>query len=281
MSRMLAVLDDSQVDFVSPRVIPGLELTLPQYVANYELPANTAKPVLMAELGAPIASNPTAASAAETLQSWQADSCAAGFDGWILWTWDTNGERTGEPPMWDAQDAGGLLERALAPTLRPDPCAPTNLALGKPVSASSVRPRRAGGLRRRRDRRNALELHRAAQRLDRDRPRSPARHLAAQARRRPDPCGPRCAQGLRACDHFRPVDGALRAGRLDGGRPDRRDRAGNAVGRRALPPDPHRLGPVLARLARDPGLRGALGTLWFARIHCVRAQPYLPSGGFS
>jgi hypothetical protein len=140
VSRMRAVLDDSQVDFVSPRVIPGLELTLPQYVANYELPATTAKPVLMAELGAPTVSNATAAIAAETLQSWQADSCAAGFDGWLLWTWDTNGERAGEPPMWDGQDAGGLLERALAPTIRTDPCAPTNLALGKPVSVSSAAP---------------------------------------------------------------------------------------------------------------------------------------------
>ena len=138
VSRMRAVLDDSQIDFVSPRVIPGLELTLPQYVANYELPATTAKPVLMAELGAPTASSATAAIAAETLQTWQADSCAAGFDGWLIWTWDTNGERAGEPPMWDGQDAGGLLERALAPTIRPDPCAPPNLALGKPASASSA-----------------------------------------------------------------------------------------------------------------------------------------------
>ena len=140
VSRMRAVLDDSELDFVSPRVIPGLELTLPQYVANYELPAATAKPVLMAELGAPTASNATAAIAAEALQTWQADSCAAGFDGWLLWTWDTNGERTGEPPMWDGQDAGGLLERALAPAIRTDPCAPTNLALGKPVSVSSAAP---------------------------------------------------------------------------------------------------------------------------------------------
>ena len=140
VSRMRAVLDNSQVDFVSPRVIPGLELTLPQYVANYELPAITAKPVLMAELGAPTASNATAAIAAEALQTWQADSCASGFDGWLLWTWDTNGERAGEPAMWDGQDAGGMLERALAPTIRTDPCAPTNLAFGKPVLASPSAP---------------------------------------------------------------------------------------------------------------------------------------------
>ena len=144
VSRMRAVLDDSEVDFVSPRVISGLELTLPQYVANYELPATTAKPVLMAELGAPTASHSTAAIAAEALQTWQADSCAAGFDGWLLWTWDTTGERTGEPPMWDGQDAGGLLERALAPTIRTDPCAPTNLAFGKPVTVSSAAPEGQG-----------------------------------------------------------------------------------------------------------------------------------------
>jgi hypothetical protein len=140
VSRMRAVLDDSQLDFVSPRVVPGLELTLPQYVANYELPAITAKPVLMAEVGAPTASHGTAALAAEALQTWQADSCSAGFDGWLLWTWDTTGQRAGEPAMWNGQDASGLLERALAPTIRTDPCAPTNLALGKPVSASSAAP---------------------------------------------------------------------------------------------------------------------------------------------
>ena len=140
VSRMREVLDDSQIDFVSPRVVPGLELTLPQYVANYELPALTAKPVLMAEFGAPTASHATAVVAAEALQAWQAGSCAAGFDGWLLWTWDANGERAGEPAMWDAQDAGGLLERALAPSVRTDPCAPTNLAFGKSVSASSAAP---------------------------------------------------------------------------------------------------------------------------------------------
>lgn len=145
VSRMQAVQDDSELDFVSPRVVPGLELTLPQYVANYELPAITAKPVLMAEVGAPTASFGTAAMAAEALQTWQADSCPAGFDGWLLWTWDTTGERAGEPPVWNGQAASGLLERALAPTIRTDPCAPTNLALGKPVSVSSAAPEGPAG----------------------------------------------------------------------------------------------------------------------------------------
>jgi len=137
VTRMKAVLDRSTLDFVSPLVYPGLELTLPQYVANYELPSTTAKPVLMAEFGAPTATYASTAVAAEALQTWQADSCAAGFDGWLLWTWDTVGVRPGEPAVWNALAGGGLLQRALAPTIRTDPCAPTNIAFGKPATASS------------------------------------------------------------------------------------------------------------------------------------------------
>jgi hypothetical protein len=138
VSRLRYALDNSALDFVSPRVYPGLELTLAQYVANYELPAVTAKPVLMAELGAPTAAYTTAAAAAEALQTWQAQSCAFGFDGWVLWTWDTVGELSGEPAVWNAQAAGGLLERALAPSIRTDPCASPNVALGKSAVASAA-----------------------------------------------------------------------------------------------------------------------------------------------
>jgi F5/8 type C domain-containing protein len=140
VTRMRAVLDDSALDFVSPRVVPGLELTLPQYVANYELPVTTSKPVLMAEFGAPTAAHATLASAVETLQGWQAESCPAGFDGWVLWTWDTSGERPGEPPIWNGKAGGDLIARGLAPTIRPDPCSPTNIALGKNVASSSAAP---------------------------------------------------------------------------------------------------------------------------------------------
>ena len=140
VTRLRPLLDSSTLDFVSPRVIPGLELTLPQYVSNYELPSTTAKPILMGELGAPTASHATLAVAAEALQTWQADSCSAGFDGWLLWTWNTTGQRTGEPAFWNGQDGAGVLKRGLAPTVRPDPCAPTNIAFSKPVSSSSAAP---------------------------------------------------------------------------------------------------------------------------------------------
>jgi hypothetical protein len=138
LSRLRHVLDNSALDFVSVQANPGLGSTLSQYAAGYELPAVTAKPVLMAEAGAPTAAYPAVYAAAEGLQTWQAQSCPLGFDGWLLWTWDTSGELPGEPAIWNAQAGGGLLERALAPSIRTDPCASPNVALGKPASASSA-----------------------------------------------------------------------------------------------------------------------------------------------
>jgi hypothetical protein len=138
VSRLRYVLDNSAIDFVSPQANPGLGSTLAQYASSYELPALTAKPVLMAEAGAPTATYTTIAAASEALQTWQAQSCPLGFDGWLLWTWDATGSLDGEPAVWNAQAGGGLLERALAPTLRTDPCSSPNVALGKPASASAA-----------------------------------------------------------------------------------------------------------------------------------------------
>lgn len=138
VSRLRHVLDNSSLDFVSLQASPGLGSSLLQYATAYELPAVTAKPVLMAEFGAPTAGYPMSYAAAEALQTWQYESCPLGFDGWLTWTWDTTGELPGEPAMWNAQAAGGLLERTLAPAIRTDPCSSPNIALGKPTSASSA-----------------------------------------------------------------------------------------------------------------------------------------------
>jgi hypothetical protein len=138
VSRLRHVLDNSTADFLSAQAHPGLGSTLAQYATSYELPAVTAKPVLMAEAGAPTSTYSTVAAAVEALQMWQAQSCGLGFDGWLLWTWDTAGELPGEPAMWNAQAGGGLLERALAPSVRTNPCAAPNVALGKSTSASAT-----------------------------------------------------------------------------------------------------------------------------------------------
>lgn len=136
-SRLRDVLDDSSLDFVSLQAYPGLGLTLANEVTAYELPSVTPKPVVMAETGAPTAAYSTLYAAAEALQTWQAQSCPAGFDGWLLWTWDSTGQPQGEPAAWSGAAGGGLLQRALSPTMRPNPCSSPNIALGKPTAASS------------------------------------------------------------------------------------------------------------------------------------------------
>jgi hypothetical protein len=138
VSRLEHVLDNSTLDFVSVQAYPGLGMTLPQYVSSYELPAVTAKPVLLAEMGAPTSAYGFLYAAVEGLQAWQAQSCPAGFDGWLLWTWDdATAQLPGEPQVWHGASGGGLIQRALSPNLRTDPCAVPNVALGKPAVATS------------------------------------------------------------------------------------------------------------------------------------------------
>ena len=59
--------------------------------------------------------------AAEALTEWQSASCRFGFDGWMLWTWDTF-ERT---DLWSAVSDQGQIARALSPNFRTDPCNPS------------------------------------------------------------------------------------------------------------------------------------------------------------
>ena len=87
---------------------------------------------------------PTPADAERALRSVEADSCPFGIDGWADWSWDTTEWGTGELPFWEGSASGFLIDQALGPVLRPDPCAAVpgagNLALGKPVTASGELP---------------------------------------------------------------------------------------------------------------------------------------------
>jgi hypothetical protein len=138
---------DSQADFVDLHPYPGTGLTLDQYVENFETNAIASRAILMGEFGAFTFSYGSAAVAAQALQDWQVASCPFGFDGWLLWTWDTD-EQT---ELWNGMSSGGVIQRALAPLNRPDACQPgpyegQDLALGRPVSASAWLPDRPPGL---------------------------------------------------------------------------------------------------------------------------------------
>jgi len=132
----------SSADFIDLHGYPGGDLTLPQIVENFGLPATTIKPVILGEFGVERPSNPSNDDAVRTVVGWQMDSCRFGFDGWLTWTWDS----TEQPDFWNAVESGGAIADALSPALRPDPCTlggldlATNLALTRPASASLTLP---------------------------------------------------------------------------------------------------------------------------------------------
>ena len=116
--RTRAVIERSTADFVDIHPYPGDEIGLTQLMQNYGIDGPTAKPIVIGEMGASRRAFGSTEDAANALVAWQRSSCAYGIDGWLLWTWDTNEQ----PDLWNALTGGGVIERALAPKNRPDPC---------------------------------------------------------------------------------------------------------------------------------------------------------------
>jgi hypothetical protein len=110
---------NSQADFIDLHAYPDAGLSLQQYVQNFGLNGMEAKPIIMGEFGGATANFASLDSAAHAFATWQKESCAYGFDGWLFWTWDT----TEQPDFFNALQGNGQIEQALAPVNRPDPCA--------------------------------------------------------------------------------------------------------------------------------------------------------------
>jgi hypothetical protein len=127
-SRVIEVypmIANSTADFADLHPYPIIsDLTLPQLVQNYGFVGyQQQKPVLMGEFGAFESDYPLISDAASVLQSWQTQSCAYSFKGWLLWTWDTfESEQVTPPYTWAALAGDGSINVALAPATRPDPC---------------------------------------------------------------------------------------------------------------------------------------------------------------
>ena len=117
--RTYAAIWESDADYIDLHAypFPG-DLSLAQFVENYEINGMQEKPIIMGEFGAFQAAYPNSQTAAQVLQAWQIESCQYGFDGWLLWTWDN--EFLGE--MYSALSDGGAINGVLAPVIRPDPC---------------------------------------------------------------------------------------------------------------------------------------------------------------
>ena len=86
-------------------------------------------PVMMGEFGGFKAQFPSLESASLALLSVQAQSCQSfNFSSWLVWTWDSD-DAAEQPELWSAVDAnatqpGGVINAALSPKKRPDPCKP-------------------------------------------------------------------------------------------------------------------------------------------------------------
>jgi len=139
--RTYSAIWESSADFIDLHLYPGGELNMAQYVENYEMDGFARKPIIMGEFGSSKYSHWSASLAAQVLQDWQVDSCNYGFDGWLLWTWDTDEQ----PELWNGLADGGVINQALSPRNRPDPqvagtFSGQNIALRKPTTASRSLP---------------------------------------------------------------------------------------------------------------------------------------------
>jgi len=131
---------NSQADFVDLHLYPGLELDLQDYVENYKIDGMAAKPIVMGEFGAFTTTYSRVEDASLALQELQVGSCDYGFDGWLLWTWDTSEQTSGQPVLYSGATGDGLIGRILAPANRPDPCQPATvieISIGTPGSDGS------------------------------------------------------------------------------------------------------------------------------------------------
>lgn len=113
---------NSTADFVDLHLYPDGSLTIDQYAQNFGEDAYQAKPVLMGEFGRPVSLSANSAAAAQALVAWQSASCNHSFSGWLLWTWDIDGDPS--YPFWTMTSTDSAVEKALAPSARPDACAP-------------------------------------------------------------------------------------------------------------------------------------------------------------
>lgn len=111
---------DSTADFIDLHGYPGFELDVRGHAVNFGMEGMERTPMVMGEFGAFRQNYSSPARGALALQQWQADSCAFGFDGWLLWHWDTAEDEA----LWNALSGDEEIARALSPDQHPDPCAP-------------------------------------------------------------------------------------------------------------------------------------------------------------
>jgi hypothetical protein len=126
----------SDLDFFDFHLYAGEDITVAQAAENFGI--TDVKPVVMGEYGAFVNRFPRAQSVAYVLQRHVAQSCSAGWDGWLQWGYLRSPL---EDATWALTDPGAGLLMALAPRYDTDPCAVPenpNLAAGATITATST-----------------------------------------------------------------------------------------------------------------------------------------------
>ncbi len=114
----------STADYIDGHTGPGEGTTLTQDMNGWGKPGGpSAKPVILGEFAARTNSILLESDAAAALKAWQVESCSSfGFSGWALWSWDGFEQDGMGFPHWYATRGAGLVNQALSPANRPDPC---------------------------------------------------------------------------------------------------------------------------------------------------------------
>jgi hypothetical protein len=113
-----AAIWQSNADFFDLHLFFGTRYTLEDYVLKFGTLGLRDKPIIIGQLAAVKQGYPSAAKAAQALVDVQTDSCLYGFDGWILWLYGSEEDTA----LWNGPTDGGVINDALAPVNRPDPC---------------------------------------------------------------------------------------------------------------------------------------------------------------
>ena len=135
-----SLLERAPLDFFDFHAYPASDISLGEIAENFGLADGfEAKPVIMGEVGAFYDHFPSADVATLRLMDWIADSCAYGFDGWLIWEY--YGQENAPDRMWGLLAENGLPLFSLSPLAQPDACerAPVliaNVALDQAASAS-------------------------------------------------------------------------------------------------------------------------------------------------
>ncbi len=130
---------ESELDFFDFHAYAGEDIGVAEIAENFGI--DDTRPVIMGEVGAFTSRYASVEAAAVALQQTIAESCAVGFDGWLLWAYNPIplSDRT-----WAVTEADGQLAQTLGPAGQPDPCHVTlenpNLAATATIRVSSELP---------------------------------------------------------------------------------------------------------------------------------------------